>query len=374
MIGLLWLALELSGSESVTGLVAMASYLPAVFLALFAGVAADRGDRKRIMLTADAARTLLVLVIPAAYLMGVLNPMLLGINGFTIAIAAVFFNPARDSIIPQIVPRNGLLRANSLIQTSWQFSLLLGPGIAGVLLHLVGKIHLFTADSAAYLLSFLFILVIRPAHRERRIHQRGIGFREIKEGLNYIVKHPVILPLLLITVADNLFIMGPAIVGEPVFIREELGLGASSFALIKICYAIGMLLGTGGLIVVGERFKGGKILLVGMIMDGITFIPLFFVKTLFGMGVTLTIHSLAIPLLTVSRASLIQKIVPSEMTGRVFSLVNLAVVGMSAVSAGITGFALEAWGARTVFLVIGMGGGLCGVIGWIFAKELKRAD
>ena len=66
LIGLLWLALELSGSESVTGLVAMASYMPAMLLALFAGVAADRGDRKRIMLAADGFRALTVLGVPLA--------------------------------------------------------------------------------------------------------------------------------------------------------------------------------------------------------------------------------------------------------------------------------------------------------------------
>lgn len=370
-IGLLWLALELSGSESITGIVAMASYLPAVILALFTGVAADRWNRRKIMLTSDAVRTILALVIPIAFLVGKPTPLVLGVNAFTIAIAAAFFNPAKDSIIPQIVPREGLLRANSLIQTSWQFSLLLGPAVAGLLLSLVGNVNLFVAVSAAYFISFLFILFIRPQSQEVFPHKKGIGFEEIKEGLTYVLRQPVILPLLLITIADNLFIMGPAIVGTPVFIQEELGLGAGSYAMIQFCYAIGMLIGTAGLITFGDRFNSGKILLVGMILDGITFVPLFFVRTLPAMMTVIVIHSLAIPLLTAPRASIIQKIVPPNMTGRIFALINMAVVGMSAISSGLAGFALEAWGARVVFMAIGFGGGLCGIIGWIWAKELK---
>ena len=352
----------------------MASYLPAVILSLFAGVAADRSNRKTIMLSADFARTIFVLLIPLAFYFQILNPTLLGVNAFCIAIAAAFFNPARDSIIPQIVESDGLMRANSLMQTSWQFSLLLGPAVAGGLLTLVGNVHLFTADSAFYAVSFIFVLLIKPKARKMNNRFSGIGFREIKDGLKYVVQHPVILPLLIITMLDNIFIMGPAIVGTPVFVREELHLGASAYAMIQFSYAFGMLISTALLIKYGDRFKSGKILLTGMILDGITFIPLFFVKSLHGTMITIVIHSLAIPLLTVPRASIIQKMVPDEYTGRVFALVNMAVVGMSAISAGLTGFALEIFGARWVYFLIGLAGGFCGVVGWLFAKALRETD
>lgn len=417
-IGLMWLVLELSGSESVTGLVAMASYLPAVLLSLFAGVAADRYNRRKIMLSADALRFGIVLVIPFAHLAEQLSPAVLGINAFTLAIAATFFNPARDSLIPQIVPKNGLMRANSLIQTSWQFSLLLGPALAGLLLYYVGNVHLFTLDSLAYLSSFVFIFLIRYAspslsyrpveNREgENMHNpsdpryseennpnqppprfpegnekggrlqtvpRKPGLVEIREGLVWTFRHPVILPLLLITIADNLFIMGPAIVGTPVLVKIELGLGAESYALVMACYAIGMLLGTAALLTFGSRFRKGQVLLVGMILDGLTFIPIYFVNSIEILAVIIIIHSLAIPMLTVSRASLIQSLVPNHMTGRIFALVNLSVIGMSALSSGMTGFALELWGARTVFLVIGVGGAMCGILGWIFAVKLRKQE
>jgi len=142
-IGLLWLVLELSGSTSVTGMVAMASYLPAVLLSMVAGVAADHNDKRKIMLSSDAFRFIMVFFIPIAFYAGFLNPQFLGINAFAIAIAATFFNPARDAFVPQIVAKEGLLKANSLIQTSWQISMLFGPAIAGVLLHYFGNVHLF---------------------------------------------------------------------------------------------------------------------------------------------------------------------------------------------------------------------------------------
>jgi len=372
-IGLIWITLEMTGSETVTGLVAMASDLPAVIFSLAAGVAVDRFDRRRLMLGADLLRAMLVLVIPLAAYAGFLSPTTLGLSAFAIAVAATFFNPARDAIIPQLVPESGLVKANSLIQTSWQLALLLGPGAAGAILFYWGKMPLFYVAAAMYIFSFGTILAIRTQRLATTPYSGDLGMHDIREGLLFVARHKVIGPLLLLTVLDNLFIMGPAIVGTPVFIKQDLGRGADAYALVEGCYAIGMLIGTGLMLSFGGRWTKGSMLLVGMILDGITFIPIFWIHSLLALEVVIIIHSIAIPFLTVSRAALIQQLVPREMTGRVFASVNLAVVGMAAISSGLAGVALEQWGARWLFLVIGIGGGLCGIVGWFVLKQLRQS-
>ena len=252
--------------------------------------------------------------------------------------------------------------------------MLLGPSVAGWLLHYFGNVHLFTACSLNYLLSFILVRFIRPAQKFSPTSKTVSGFIEIKDGLVFALRHPVIFPLLLITVADNLLIMGPAIVGTPVFVKKILGLDAEAYATIMACFAIGLLIGTAALLFFGGRFKKGQILLTGMFIDGVSFIPLYFIKSLSGTVIIMIMHGLAIPLLTVSRTSLIQAIVPLTMTGRIFALIHLSVVGMSAISAGISGFILELINVQTLFLFIGIGGGLCGVIGWLFAKDLRMFE
>lgn len=376
-IGLIWITLELTGSETVTGLVAMASDLPAILLSLAAGVAVDRYSRTRLMLGADAIRALVVLAIPLMMILGILTPTWLGLTAFALASAAAFFNPARDAFLPQIVPQDGLLKANSLIQTSWQMALLAGPAVAGAVLHYWGKLPLFYSAAAMYALSFLGILLIRgpsPLPPTAMAAGSRFGIGEIREGLLYVARERVIGPLLLLTVLNNLFIMGPAIVGTPVFIKKDLGLGADAYAIVEGCYAIGMILGTGLLLYLGKRWSKGTSLLVGMIFDGLTFIPILWIESLFALEVAIVIHAIGIPFLTVSRAAIIQKLVPPEMTGRVFALVNLAVVGMSAISSGLAGPALELIGARSLFAVIGIGGGLCGLFGIIALKRLRETN
>lgn len=378
-IGLLWLMLEISGSKSATGLVAMSGYLPTLLFGMFGGALADRFNRRHLMLLADAARGMLVLLIPLLYFMNGLNGLVLGIFTFVLAMFNTIFNPARDATIINLVNREKLLQANSLIQTSWQFALLLGPAVAGLIIPLVGVVHLFNIDALTFFLSFYLISRIRLPHKSDlrettaslTVHFSQ-SLRDISEALRYARRDPRIWALLLVTAVDNIFIMGPAIVGAPIFVREILHQGADKYAFTQIAYAIGMLTGTILLNMFGKRFRNSHILLWGIVLDGLTFFPLLWVKTFWGMFLTLAIHSLVIPMIIIPRPTLIQKIVPPEMQGRIFSMISVAVVGFTAVSMALTGIATEYIPINQLYAIIAVLAAACGAVGWLI-KDFRNA-
>lgn len=363
-IGLLWLILEMTGSQALAGYVAAVGYLPALLLGLFLGALVDAADRRKLMMGADLLRTAVLLYIPIAFGLNVLNPWQLAAAAFLISSGAALFNPARDASVPHLVPSGTLLAANALIQTSAHAAMLLGPLIAGIVLALSSLTRLFYFDSLAYALSFLTIFLLRlpPADLARSAVR---PLKSVLEALKFTKREGWSAQLLILTALDNLFIMGPAMVGTPIFVKDELGLGPEAFAAVQACYAVGMLTGALLLGSLGKGLPKGKTLLVGMILDGITFIPLYFVPSLTWMGIAIIIHSLAIPLIMVPRTSMIQESIPSNLQGRFFALVNLTVVGMTALSAAVTGAACQTWGVRTVYLFIGIGGGTCGVLGFL---------
>ena len=379
-IGLLWLMLEISGSRAATGLVAMSGYLPTLLLGMFGGALADRFDRRRLMLIADVARGILVLFIPLLYYLNGLSGLLLGVFTFALATFNTVFNPARDAVIINLVPQEKLLQANSLIQTSWQFALLIGPALAGLLIPLMGIVHLFNADALTFFLSFYLIsriVLSRPAIKS--VHPRAKfndvllrSFSDVKEGLKYARRDRRVWVLLLITAIDNLFIMGPAIVGAPIFVRDILHQTADKYAFTQIAYALGMLAGTVVLNLVGKRFRHSRILLWGIILDGLSYFPLLYVKTFWGMFVTLAVHSLAIPMIIIPRPTLIQKIVPPEMQGRIFSMISVAVVGFTAISMGLTGIAAEVIPINQLYAVIAVLAAVSGAAGWLF-RDFRQA-
>lgn len=375
-IALLWLVLDLTGSNSLTGLVAMSAYLPILIFGLFFGALVDRYNKKRIMLLADIARALLVLLIPLLYYVDAINALLLGVLTFFIASFNALFNPARDALVGKLVGPKDRLMANTMIYTSWQYAMFIGPAVAGILLAVLGEVHLFTANAATFLLSFFFIYQIafkRPVVLEKQTDSFKLSgvFDEIKEGFQYMASKRILWVLLLITFIDNLFLMGPAMIGAPIFIKEILGEGIESFAYIQVAYGIGMILGTILLNKFGKKYSNRSIILWGIVLDGLTFFPLLWIDTFAGMFATIVIHAMAIPMIIIIRPSIIQKEVPEEIQGRIFSMINIAVWGCTALSVGLTGIVADFVPINIIYAVIAILAASTGLMGWLLLINEK---
>ncbi|HDM77446.1 MAG TPA: MFS transporter [Deltaproteobacteria bacterium] len=381
-IALIWLLLEMTGSATVTGLVTMSSFLPTLLFGLWAGVLADHVDRRNLMMGTDIARALLVLILPVLFYMGKLNSLILGIITFSIASCSAFFNPARDAIIPQIVPKDALTKANALIQTSWQLAVLLGPLLASFLLKTLGVVNLFFGDSFSFVVSLTLIYLLRidpqnPPPITEKQENNKTGFSKvwslIGEGVQHAINNKVILILLIITALDNLILMGAAMIGTPIFVKTILGKNASVYALIEACYASGMVIGIPLVHFLENRMTNGKMIAWGMILDGLTFIPLLWISTTAGAIITILIHAIFIPMITAGRATLIQHYVPANLQGRIFSLNSMAVVGCTALSVSITGVLADYIAINYIFAGIGTGAALCGMVA-LFFRSFREAD
>ena len=364
MIALPWLMLDITGSKSLTSLVSMSAYLPAVLFGLFAGVVVDRYNRKWIMIYSDILRALLVAVIPLSLIYGFISPLLIGAITFLLSTFSAFFYPARDSLIPHIVTAEELPAANSAISVSGQMSHLLGPLFAGIGISIFGLRHLFTADAISFLFSILLIsLIVGPA-RKLTIEKHPPKWQGIVEGLTYVNSHKGLRILLILTFVNNIFIMGPAIIGLPVFVREVLTSDFGVLAKLEVAMAAGMIVGSFVFWKAEKNIRPISILLFGIVMDGITYTLLFFADTSFIAILVLIIHGIGIPLITVSRTTIIQAVVPDEYRGRLFSMIYMAVMGTTAISVGLTGFILEFIGADSLFLLIGVGAASTVIIGF----------
>jgi MFS transporter, DHA3 family, macrolide efflux protein len=370
MMALPWLILDFTGSKSSTALVTASVYLPSLIFGLFAGSLVDRYSRKRIMLISDILRAIIVLLIPLIILTDNHSTLIIGIIAFLLSTAGTPFYPARDSLIPSLVPAKKLSMVNSFISTSGQLSHLMGPVFAGIFVGVVGLTHLFTLDAITFLFSFIFIWLI--SNNEMIIKKsKKTYFEDIKSGLQFIKNKKGILALIIMTSVNNLFIMGPAIIGMPVFVREILNSEFITLAKIESAMALGMLLGSFIIIRFLKNISLIKILFFGIIFDGITYSILYNINSELITILTLFIHGIGIPFIVVSRTNLIQKHIPNELRGRVFSMVNMSVLGTTAISSMITGFALEYISSQLLFLIIGFGAVGTSLIGLFSNAFLK---
>jgi hypothetical protein len=193
----------------------------------------------------------------------------------------------------------------------------------------------------------------------------------IKNGITYLKAQKGLSILLILTMINNIFIMGPAIIGLPVFVREVLQGDFIVLAQLETSMASGMILGSVVFWKTIKFFTPSKILIFGLIMDGLTYSLLYWSTSSFESNVILILHGIAIPLIIVSRTTIIQKIVPDEFRGRIFSLVNMAVVGTTAISTGVTGIFLEYNSAELLFLTIGLCAASTAIVP-ILSKSFKK--
>ncbi|MEE8554754.1 MAG: MFS transporter [bacterium] len=371
-ITLLWYLVESLGSNLEVGLITMIGYLPALVVGMWAGVFVDRLDYRQVMLGANLLRAGAVVSIPLLYALGYLPPMLVAALAFLVTSCSAFFNPARDAVIPLLARGGQLLRANSLVQSAWQFSLLIGPFLAALALPFMPTVYLFLLVGLAFLGSWAVLLALRGGERDATAVAPGAEagerplarlLREMREGFGYLREERRVFWIWVITAVNNFFLMGPVIVGMPIYVKEHLGASGSAFALIEGAYAGGMILSTWLIVRYGGRWNPTRMLFVGLIYDGLTFVPMLWLSSVTGTAILIVIHSLGIPTITISRLTALHGMVRPEVRGRIFSYFHLAVSGMTALSIGTVGVVLNWIAIHELFAVIGVLCAACGVWG-----------
>ena len=364
-IALFWLVLDITGSSTTTGLIAMAAFLPAMLFGLYAGVIADKYNRKLIMIFSNLSQALTVIIIPIILYFGYENMLLIGILAFVRASFSTFFPPALNALVPMITSKDRLVGVNSLLATSGQLAYLIGPLAAGLILSVVSIQYLFIIDSTSFLIAILILAFIILPAQTKKPEKQFSSIKEIFSGIKYIKEHKPFGTLFILTVINNFFIMGPAFVGMLLLVKDSLGGTASQYAFVESGLAFGMLIGSIFVYRIKNRINIGKLLLIGMVLDGITYSLMYFAGSVNYVLLFIIIHAFGIPMITISRTSIIQKHSPNQYHGRLFSLVHLSVIGVTALSAAVVGIAANYIDIKIIFLFIGFGAALCGVVGFM---------
>jgi MFS family permease len=378
LIVVAWLGKALTGSDAATGVVVFLAAAPFLLFGPFAGALADRVDRRRLMIASDLARAAILLPLPFVAPAVGSSFALVAVAAFLLAAASTPFLPARDALLPRLAEGRPLLRINAAFQTSGQVATIAGLVLGGTLL--VGArddpaalYRVLALDGATFLASAVTLAFVAVPPGPRGAAPRRSLASEAKEGLSDAARDPLLRAILVLTALDNAAIMGPAIVGAALFVRDDLGLTAGHLAWFEAAMAGGFLAGALLVARVASRLATGPLILLGMVLDGLTYVPFAWVRSWPLALVLIAFHGLFIPWIVVGRTTLLQRHVPESRAGRTFALVNLTVAGMTALSALLAGAIAQAFGARALFLVAGVFGAACGLYGFLFLPRLRAA-
>ena len=232
----------LSADAFQMGLLATFEMLAFLVIGLPAGAWVDRWRKKRVLIAGDVVRGVVLLTLPAAWLLGVLTIWQLYAVALIVGAATVFFDVAYQSYLPDLVPSDRISEGNAKLESTHQVAQIGGPAIGGALIRVIGAPFTIAVTAVCMLASTVFVWRIRhvespPAKADRRPLKT-----EIAEGLSFVLKHPLLVRITACTSIGNLFggITGALLV---LYALRDLGLSEASLGLVMSAGAIGGLLG-----------------------------------------------------------------------------------------------------------------------------------
>lgn len=233
-IALMWFALEAGGPLGVIA-VRLADSIPAIVFGLHGGLAADRWSRKRLMVSADLVRGVVLVPVAAAGLAGSLPLWGLIVAAFVLETATSYFAPAYGSTVPSLVERGNVQQANALVQATAQALSIGGWAVAAALLAFIPVSVFFAVNAVTFFVSATLIAGLRHG-RERDEHTEP---PRLREGFAALEPRPLLAAGVLALGVAVTITAGTWIGGVPTLVRDTLHHGAGGFSIVMAGYASG---------------------------------------------------------------------------------------------------------------------------------------
>lgn len=354
---------QLTHSNLGVSLPLLAFGIPSVLISPFAGVFADKLDRKWIMVVSDVLRGLLILlIIPAA----AKSVVLIFVISLFIYSAAQFFAPAESSAIPELVEKHNLIVANSLFMITWMASSVVGLGLGAPIVNLVEEKGAFVAAAVLYFISSAAILLV-PLKAKEPSKQQSHVLKDIIIGFEYIRRKQIVQVALL-----KLFVSASAIATLSLlaiaYSGKVLMIGEKNFGYLIIVVGVGMLIGMATLEKLRHYLKMGTIVIISFLFSGAALILLSLTSDLRLAMLLIAILGMGNIYITSTLQTILQSKIPRQIRGRVFGVQNMLINSAFTFPVVIFGAVADIWGILFAMAVLGWLVIATGLAGMLFPK------
>ena len=341
-------------------------FLPFLLFTLPAGVWVDRLPRRAILIVSDYGRAALLFTIPVAYAFDALTLAQLFVVGFVVGTFTVFFDVSYQSYLPSLVGREQIIEGNSKLEVSRTTAQITGPGVAGGLIGLITAPYAILLDAISFAASGGFLSAIRK-HEERPTRAEGAAKprmrTELWEGLQYVVRHPLLRPQAICTGTSNFFsnVMFSIFL---VYAVRTLDLSAEEIGLIFTLAGPGGLVGALFSNRIATRFGVGRTTIAMTVLFGTAgfvypLAPNSFPHPWFVAAGLVT--SFSVVVYNITQVSLRQAITPQRIQGRMNSVMRFLVWGTIPLGSLVGGALASTIGLRETLFVGAAGGLLSGL-------------
>lgn len=366
-----WLVLLLTNSPFYVGLVSALGSLGVLLFTLYAGVIADRTDKRRTVVITQTLLMLQAFALAGLVWSGHVTTGSVMVLAAFLGVVSAFDIPTRQAFLVEMVGKDDLMNAIALNTSVFNLTRVLGPVIAGFLIGAKGVAICFFLNGVSYLAVIASLLAMRlppwtPAAVAGSTWQ---GFREV---LTYLRADRRALTLVALTAVISIFGF-PYLVLMPVFARDVLRVGAAGYGILSAAVGIGAVAGALAVAVFSARIRKGRTLIAGGSLFG-SLLGMFALSRSFTVALALLV--LVGAAMIVNNAltnTLLQTQVPDHLRGRVMGFYSFMFVGMAPVGAFQAGVVAERFGAAAAVGIGGLVSALAMLVAAWRVAELRTA-
>jgi len=245
MYSMMWYVTLNTQSGVMMTIMVLCSFIPALLLSPFAGVWADKLNRKKLMIIADLTIAAVTLLIAVLFFMGIRDLWIIFVVTVVRSFGQSVHQPAVSAVYPQIVPKDKLLKVQGIAQGIQSTSMILMPLLAGLLLAVTSIELIFFIDVVTAVIAvFILVSFVQLPKHEAELQQQEITyFKDMKEGLKYSFTHPLIFNLLLFSFLFMFMVAAPAFLTY-LQVARVFGPEAWRLSILEAVFGIGMLIGS----------------------------------------------------------------------------------------------------------------------------------
>lgn len=354
-----WLVLQLTGSGTALGLVVALQFVPLLVLGPVGGMAADRLDKRRVLVVTQSAAALLALTLGLLVATDLVRLWMVYALALGLGLVNLFDNPARQTFVLEMVGPGRLTNAVSLNSVMVNLARVVGPALAGALIAAVGLAVCFIVNAATYLVVLAALARMRSAElRPAERQPRGRG--QLRAGLAYVRRTPELLvPLLMMGAVGTLAYEFPVVL--PLVAKESFSGDAATYGAMTAAMGAGAVVG--GLVTASRRPRHPGALSMAAAALGTTILLAAAAPTLaLALAALVLVGAASITFLATGNTAL-QLRADDTMRGRVMALWAVAFLGTTPIGGPLVGWVAEATGPRWALALSGVAALVAGLLG-----------
>jgi DHA3 family tetracycline resistance protein-like MFS transporter len=375
LVAIAWQVYELSSAPTALALVGICLTVPQVALVLVGGAITDRFERRRVLLCADVLRGIAVGVVGVLAVTGHLHLWHLFVLAAVFGVGSALFGPAFSAIVPDLVPDELILQANSLERFVRPLAIrFVGPALGGVVVASFGAGTAFIVDGLSFGASIAALLAIgrRPVLVAR--DERKSLLSDVGEGIGFVRSQPWLLGTVVATSVGMLFFLGPVYVLLPLVVKRSLGGTASDLGLVFAAGGVGAMVAS---FVLAGRGLPRRPLTVMYACWAAMCLQLVGYAVARSVWPVVVVSMLGTALLVYGQilwTTMLQRLVPRPLLGRVASVDSLLSWGLTPVSYALTAPVVHALGLNATLVGAGAAAAAVLVVTWLAFPRIREVE